>query len=339
MAGETTSLGEFLRQEREKRGITIEQVASATKVSVRLLYSLEADEYVDLPAKPFIRGFVTSYVRFINLDPKEVLTRFGGYIDSRALDRPTRDGGHSGYAFEKRDGEQSRTILWAVMGTFIVLGTLVVLVFKPSMKHHRHGHMDQLREANPTASDLPVPVVSGVPVISSTSPSGVPSAVVALPAPAPAPAPSAVPSAQPTPKPSATPTPAPSASPAALTKPDPLNSGANFTPAQIKHKVVFKALEDVWVRYRVDGKPLMKFVLRKDRILVLRGQEDIKFQVSDPASISFKYNGSGTQVLNSSKNVTTHNSNASIAFPPQAVEKLEETFNSEAPLPTSVPSQ
>ena len=54
----TSSLGEFLRLERERRGITIEQVASATKVSVRLLHSLEADQYSELPAKPFVRGFV-----------------------------------------------------------------------------------------------------------------------------------------------------------------------------------------------------------------------------------------------------------------------------------------
>src|SRR5689334_2016055 len=108
------SLGEFLRQERERRGITLEQVASATKIGVKNLHALEADHYVDLPAKPFIRGFVNSYCRFIGLDSKETLTRFGKFIDSKAADRPNREGGHSGYAFEKREGEQSRTVLWVV---------------------------------------------------------------------------------------------------------------------------------------------------------------------------------------------------------------------------------
>src|SRR4051812_2513019 len=96
------SLGEYLRHEREQRGITIEQVASATKIGVRLLHALEADHYVELPAKPFIRGFVTSYCRFIGLDPKEILVRFADYIEDRVTDRPARDAGHSGYAFEKR---------------------------------------------------------------------------------------------------------------------------------------------------------------------------------------------------------------------------------------------
>src|SRR3954451_4240955 len=94
------SLGEFLRQEREHRCITIEQVASATKVGVRTLHSLEEDHYAELPAKPFVRGFVTAYCRFIGLDPKEVLARFDEYISSKSNERPNREAGHSGYAFE-----------------------------------------------------------------------------------------------------------------------------------------------------------------------------------------------------------------------------------------------
>ena len=55
------TLGEYLRSEREKREITIEQVASATKVGVRTLILLEADQYAELPVRPFVLGFVRSY--------------------------------------------------------------------------------------------------------------------------------------------------------------------------------------------------------------------------------------------------------------------------------------
>src|SRR5947209_19798491 len=116
----TQSLGEYLRHERERRGITIEQLASATKIGVRQLHALESDHYSELPAKPFVRGFVTSYCRFIGLDPKETLARYHEFIEQKAQDRPTRDSGHSGYAFEKREGEQSRVILWIIMGCFLV---------------------------------------------------------------------------------------------------------------------------------------------------------------------------------------------------------------------------
>lgn len=87
------SLGEFLRHEREKRGFTVEQVASATKISLRLLHSLENDLYQELPARPFIRGFVIAYCRFLGIHPQEVLTRFSHFIEEKARSDPRRTQG------------------------------------------------------------------------------------------------------------------------------------------------------------------------------------------------------------------------------------------------------
>jgi cytoskeletal protein RodZ len=145
------SLGEFLRHERELRGITIEQVASATKVGVRTLHSLEADQYVELPAKPFVRGFVTSYCRFIGLDAKEVVSKFDQFITVKSTEqRPRKDSGHSGYAFEKRDGDQqSRTFLFFAIFGFILIGGITMLIFKPSLHSRRHkSHIEKLKAAH-----------------------------------------------------------------------------------------------------------------------------------------------------------------------------------------------
>jgi cytoskeleton protein RodZ len=159
------SLGEFLRYERELRGITIEQVASATKVGVRTLHALEADHYSELPAKPFIRGFVNSYCRFIGLDSKELLARFDDYINSKASERPNREAGHSGYAFEKRDGEQqSRTLLLVAMFGFVVVGGGAILFLKPSFHHQRSTHADKLRAAHSSEIETPVTALPATPL-------------------------------------------------------------------------------------------------------------------------------------------------------------------------------
>lgn len=333
------SLGEFLRQEREKRGITIEQVASATKISVRLLHSIEADHYAELPAKPFIRGFVTSYVRFIGLDPQEILTRFDSYIEMKALDRPSREGGHSGYVFEKRDGEQSRTILWIVMGSFVLLGGLAIVIFKPTLKHHRKSHVDKLRAVHAVVS--PSPSVSVL-----VQPTALPSAVAAITAsPTPTPAPTESESPKPAPSPTATATPTPSATPTAAATPsptpttsknDPLNSGLDLKAAEIKHKIIFKALADVWVRYRVDEKPTMKFVLRKDKVLVLRGKSQVVIQVSNPKSITFNYRGQSKKV-ESEKNAVTRQGSSTLVFPFELTEKTQEPFPGDSALPSTAP--
>jgi hypothetical protein len=72
---------------------------------------------------------------------------------------------------------------------------------------------------------------------------------------------------------------------------DPLDSGLDLKNSEIREKVIFKVLEDVWVRYRVDHRPVRKFIVRKDRTLVLRGKEQIVFQVSNPKSVTVKHNG------------------------------------------------
>jgi cytoskeletal protein RodZ len=345
MTDKTQSLGEYLRHERERRGITIEQLASATKIGVRLLHSLEADHYADLPAKPFIRGFVTSYARFIGLDPKETLIRFNDYIETRALDRPSRDSGHSGYAFERK--ENSRTILWIMIGAFLLLGGIGILIVKPTFKHKRGGsHAEKLKSAHPP-SPSPSPSPS-----ESMLPSGAPSPLVAAPAPAPVPvtapsakpsvAPIVVPSPSPLPSPAApvpvpaptpspspqvapSPSPAPNASPTPNPK-DPLNSGLNLKSTAIKHKVIFKALTGVSVRYKVDDRPITQLKVGKDKLLVLRAQFDIRIQVGRAESLEFSYNGRPYQSVKVGENANRTQGAVTLVFPPQAPETIQNPF-------------
>ena len=333
MAGpmDNPSLGEFLRQEREKRGITIEQVASATKIAVRLLHLLEADQYSELPAKPFIRGFVVSYVRFIGLDAKEVLTRFGDFIEAKAHDRPTREEGHSGYAFEKREGEQSRTVLWLVMGGFLLIGAVVFVFIKPSLKHHHGSHAEKLRSAHvlpsPSEAASPSPSPSPLAVVIMASPSPIATAAVHEPVSAPQ-ASYVVPvrplveiSPMPVTKPGA-----PKPTEVKTSPNDPLNSGLDMNKEDIHHRAVFRALEDVWVRYQVDNRKPMRFILRKDKVLVLRAQDAIRFQTSDPDEIRFSYNGGASKVMSQEKNAVMRQGDLTLFFPKQLTETIAEPF-------------
>lgn len=396
------TLGEFLRHEREKRSITLEQVASASKISVRLLHALEADHYAEMPAKPFIRGFVNSYCRFIGLDSKEVLTRFESFIDRKSAERPSREAGLSGYAFEKREGnEQNRTLLWVVMGVFGVLGAVLFLVLKPTLKHRRSAKMEELRavhaKASPSASAspsplpsvsvqpspqisvLPTPVATAKLLVPTVVPPGMLGPVLQMPvlpkvAPTPNPKPSAVPSAKPTPqaspsakpspkpspsvkaapKPSPTPSVKPSAKPTPLAQPalpappppvasapdaaDPLNSGVNLKSAQTKYKAIFRAVDDVWVRYQVDGKGMMKFPLRKGRILVLRAEREIRFQTGQPDQVTINLNGAGEKPVGQARGLVKRQGNATLIFPAETSEKIGDPFPGERTLPAFPPS-
>jgi len=326
------TLGEFLRQERERRGITIEQVASATKVGVKTLHALEADHYSELPAKPFIRGFVTSYCRFLGSDAKEILTRYEDFIHIKAGERPNREAGHSGYAFEKKDGEQqSRMVLMIAIVGFIALGGIAMLILKPSLRHRHNSHLERLRAANGDGVPQKAPAASGGAIDNSSSKptvSPAPEAALATASPVALPVPTPSPVLTPVTQVSGVPSQSAGSNPL-----DPLDSGLSLKPEEIKHKAAIKVLADVWVRFQVDERPMRKFVVRKGKFLILRAKEGIRFQVSNPRSIKVSYNGQAYEKMSQIKDsLEERQGNASLFFPEDASEKGQNFFDQQSPL-------
>lgn len=75
------SVGAYLRQERERKNISLDDVAKVTRISLQYLEALERDEFQTLPASVFARGFLRTYAAHIGLDPKEVLDMYEAQTD------------------------------------------------------------------------------------------------------------------------------------------------------------------------------------------------------------------------------------------------------------------
>ena len=71
-----TDLGKRLREAREQRGVSLRQIANATKISVGVLESLERNDISRLPSGIFSRAFVRSYAVEVGLDPEEAVRDF-----------------------------------------------------------------------------------------------------------------------------------------------------------------------------------------------------------------------------------------------------------------------
>ncbi|HTS29206.1 MAG TPA: RodZ domain-containing protein [Bryobacteraceae bacterium] len=69
-----TSIGETLRRERLRRGLTLVQIAADTKIGLHLLEAMEADEFDRLPGGVFTRSFLRQYAHALGLDEEEVVT-------------------------------------------------------------------------------------------------------------------------------------------------------------------------------------------------------------------------------------------------------------------------
>lgn len=70
------TVGQVLKEERERKFYTLDEVEKSTKIRKELLEALEAGEYAKLPPPTFVQGFIKSYGKFLKLDPDKLLAIF-----------------------------------------------------------------------------------------------------------------------------------------------------------------------------------------------------------------------------------------------------------------------
>jgi cytoskeleton protein RodZ len=124
--------GEELRRERESRGIALEEITEATKISSRHLVALEHEEFRQLPGGVFNKGIVRGYARVVGLDEEAWV---GNYLSAYQQSGAVSDDDISWFAFAEnvgkaraaqRDGPAER-LRWA--GVCVLLTVLVVVAY------------------------------------------------------------------------------------------------------------------------------------------------------------------------------------------------------------------
>ncbi len=72
----STPFGEHLRREREMRGVSLDEISAATRISTRFLEAIEKDQWDQLPGGVFNRGFIRSIARFLGLDEDSLVAEY-----------------------------------------------------------------------------------------------------------------------------------------------------------------------------------------------------------------------------------------------------------------------
>lgn len=120
--GAEGSLGEQLRRARLERGVNLREVAEQTRITMRHLEAIEADDYKALPGGIFNKSFIKSYARHV------------GFPEARALELYERTAREHGFQEEEPAtspqrsrvymGETSRSPLL----TFALSGLIIVIL-------------------------------------------------------------------------------------------------------------------------------------------------------------------------------------------------------------------
>jgi cytoskeleton protein RodZ len=124
-----TSLGLELKKQRESRNISIDEMASSTKIVGRYLEALEQDRFDVMPGGFFIKGIIRTYAKYVGLDEAEVLAK---YRESGALEEPAKPRPPEARTLTARSlpvlAGKNKFLVWLVAAAGILL-FLVALTF------------------------------------------------------------------------------------------------------------------------------------------------------------------------------------------------------------------
>lgn len=70
------TVGDLLKNARQKRDLTLDQIAAYTKISKKYLIAIEDNDFHQLPSAAFSKGFLKTYADIVGLDPKTILAIF-----------------------------------------------------------------------------------------------------------------------------------------------------------------------------------------------------------------------------------------------------------------------
>jgi cytoskeletal protein RodZ len=111
-APDYVDLGRFLKAQRLRRGLSIDDVAKCTKISPALVGALEEGQSERLPERVFVLNYLKSYAAAVGLEPGEAVRRFEAIPEAprqESFDPPALEKG-------RRERAWSALLLTAALG-------------------------------------------------------------------------------------------------------------------------------------------------------------------------------------------------------------------------------
>jgi cytoskeletal protein RodZ len=84
----SAGLGALLRQCREAKGVSLDDLSRATRIASRLIIALEEDRFPDLPAPVFVRGFIRAYCAAVGEPPERAVTLYDASLEAPRAPSP-----------------------------------------------------------------------------------------------------------------------------------------------------------------------------------------------------------------------------------------------------------
>ncbi len=275
-------LGLWLKEQRQKKKISLEEIAAVTKIHISQLHHLEEGKMDRLPAAAFVRGFLVSYARHLSLDENEVIARYksssgelgigdvkvpGGLKGARSLSQPkvrmvTTPTFNTNSAASSRNVDDSqmpqfnvKILLWSLGGLLaVVVLIMVMFIGKKAKKEEIPAPSETVALSKEDKIEAVVPQTSKTPAPTTV-------------APAPLPAKALTTATAEVAKPGAAP---------ALPK---------------KHQLQIRALEQNWINIRTDDGSSQGIQLKAGGVYDFHADRKVVLSMSDAGALELKWDG------------------------------------------------
>ncbi len=160
--------GGYLKREREMRGIALEDVAGAIRLSAKQLEAIEANEYHKLPHPVYVKGFIRAYARYLGLDENDAVLRFEAYWQDIDKESPLIFVPEEESLPAERERPRTPYMVAAVsagLALFIIAIYLILSSGVPEEKTGKpHKQVSAMKDATSSLTELPPPPPSPVPL-------------------------------------------------------------------------------------------------------------------------------------------------------------------------------
>jgi cytoskeleton protein RodZ len=323
------TVGEILRRERERQGLSIDHVAQKTRIRRQFLESVEQDDFSTLPGVFFARAFTIQYAQFLGLNRDEIQAALERQVAPPALnlvqissslyladgkDDPSRpaldplpEGTASAMSARKLTASVIAlasviigcgTVFWLWQRSQIGLTSANVAPDVPGVTVIKGGAAPisppPVQPSNPAAkADAPAAAISqnGQPAQTAPPAAGQPDPAHTVPG-----------LTNPAAAPAQNPAPAGTSQPnGAAAQPQNTPAGSQVSPAPVvagKVNLSITSKEDTWVRITTDGKVILARVIAPGEPLVTAvANENAKILLGNAGGVSIRFNGNDIGVV------------------------------------------
>lgn len=249
------SFGARLKQQREQRKITLDEIAQSTKIGTRFLRALEEEHFDQLPGGIFNKGFIRAYARVLGLDEEQAVA---DYLSATGDTTAARKVEIADFAqpLESRAEAGAAQLPWgifAVVLLVVALGFALWGFYTRDKQSRSVVHTESVPSSSVSLGNSATPAFAGTTTQPAVHPASSPSES------------STVPSAS------------------ANVSPSPASAGS-FT-------VSIHLRDDSWISIVADGKPVLQDTLISGTQKTFSAQKEIVVKAGNIGAIDFSFNG------------------------------------------------